>query len=262
MAEWTDSGIVLGLRRFGENDVIMDALTPSRGRTRGLVYGGTSRKKRALIEIGNTLRLEWRARQVGNLGHFSVAEPESERASRMMADPLALSGLASVCDILREALVESEAKQGLYEATETLLDLLDQPDVWPAIYIRWELGLLRLLGYGLDLNRCALSGANDGLTHVSPRTGRAVKGSEAEDYLDKLLVLPAFLTDATAPPSPVDIGHGLRLTGYFLNRRLFAELNRDSPEARYLMVERLERDGRLIRLSATTADSEDSGERG
>ena len=249
MAEWDDVGIALGARRFGETDVILDVLTPSRGRARGLVYGGVSRKKRALLEPGNTLRLEWRARSEGNLGHFSLAEPERERASRLFSDPLALAGLSAVCEILREALTEEEAKPGLFEATELLLDHLSDADVWPALLIKWELGLLRLMGYGLNLDQCAISGANDGLTHVSPRTGRAVRGSEAEAYLDKLLPLPAFLTDSQAPPTPFDIGAGLRLTGYFLSRRLFAEMNKDAPEARYLLLERLDRAGRIATLA-------------
>ena len=252
MAEWTESGIVIGVRRFGETDVLLDALTPSRGRVRGLVYGGISRKKRALLEPGNTLRLEWRARQETNLGHFSVAEPEAERASRLMVDPLALSALTAVCDITREALTETEPKPGLYEATEALLSYLTDPELWPALFIKWELGLLTLTGYGLNLERCALSGSNDGLTHVSPRTGRAVKGSEAEDYLHKLLALPAFVTNTTAPATSDDIGAGFRLTGYFLTRRLFAEMNKDAPDSRYIMLDRLEKAG-LMRRPASNA---------
>ena len=246
MAEWTDSGIVIGLRRFGEVDVILDALTSRRGRARGLVYGGVSRKKRPLLEPGNTLELEWRARTEGNLGHFSVAEPDRQRMSKLMADPLALAAAAAITDTLRECLMEGEPKPGLFEASIVLLDSLSDTDIWPALYVKWELGLLSLLGYGLNLDKCALTGSNDGLTHVSPRTGRAVKGSEAEDYLNKLLVLPAFLTDATAPATPDDIGAGLRLTGYFLTRRLFAEMNRDAPDSRYLMLERLERAGIMV----------------
>lgn len=258
MAEWEDNAIVLGLRRFGETDVILDVFAPSRGLARGLVYGGISRKKRPLLEPGNELSVKWQARQEGNLGHFSVAEAIDERASRMMADPLALAGLSASAAILMEGLPEGEVKPGLYEATQILLDCLLQPDVWPAVFIKWELGLLSALGYGLNLDKCALSGANDGLTHVSPRTGRAVRGSEAEDYLDKLLPLPAFLTAANAPPSPIDIGQGFRLTGYFLTRRLFADLNRDAPEARYLMLDRLEKAGRLQLASGDQAEDEET----
>jgi DNA repair protein RecO (recombination protein O) len=90
-----------------------------------------------------------------------------------------------------------------------------------------------------------VSGSNDGLTHVSPKSGRAVRGSEAEAYLDRLLVLPQFLIDPRAPATPVDIRAGFRLTGHFLIERLFADLNRSAPEARYLMIDRLERAGRL-----------------
>ena len=122
-----------------------------------------------------------------------------------------------------------------------LLDALHDQEVWPALYVRWELGLLSALGFGLDLEKCALSGANDGLTHVSPRTGRAVRGSEAEDYVERLFPLPTFLIDSRAPASLQDVRAGLELTGYFIERRLFNALNRAIPEARGRMVVRIER---------------------
>lgn len=245
MAEWEDDVIALGVRRFGENDAILDVFGRTRGRAAGLVYGGAGKRKRGLIEPGNTLHVAWRGRLEEQLGHFSVAEPQMERASRLFSDPLALAGLAAAVSILKEAAPEAEPKPGLYEAAEVLLDNLADPDIWPALFIRWEIGLLGALGYGLDLDRCALTGANDGLTHVSPRTGRAVRGSEAEDYLHKLLPLPAFLTSSGAPPGPDDLTNGFALTGYFMGRRLFGDLNKPLPEARYLMLERLERAGRL-----------------
>ncbi|MFC7290814.1 DNA repair protein RecO [Hirschia litorea] len=246
MAEWTDTAISLGARTFGETDVILDVFTPSRGRTRGLVYGGISQKKRPMIEAGNTIEVQWKGKAEGSLGHFSVADATNQRAARYMTDPLALAGMSAAAAILREGLPEGEAKSGLYEASEVLLDMFGEPDIWPAIFIKWELGFLQQMGYGLNLETCVISGANDGLTHVSPKSGRAVRGSEAEAYLDKLLSLPAFLTDSKAPPNPYDIGAGFKLTGYFLTRRLFADINRDAPEARYLMLERLEKSGRIL----------------
>jgi DNA repair protein RecO (recombination protein O) len=162
-----------------------------------------------------------------------------------MANGEALAGLSALAELLAAALPEGEAKPALYDAAETLLDSLGNEEVWPALFVRWELGLLTMLGYGIDLSNCVISGANDGLTHVSPKSGRAVRGSEAGEYLSRLLPLPAFLTDPKTPASPVDIHNGFRLTGHFLGERLFADLNKPVPEARFLMIDRLERAGRL-----------------
>jgi DNA repair protein RecO (recombination protein O) len=244
MAEWSDQAISLGLRRFGETGAILEVFSRTKGRRRGMVFGGASRTKRAPMQPGNTLLVTWKARADDNLGMFT-AEAENERAAIYMADGEALAGLSTLADLLASALPEGEAKPALYDAAETLLDMLGHEDVWPALFVRWELGLLTMLGYGLDLTSCAISGATDGLTHVSPKSGRAVRGSDAGEYLDRLLPLPRFLIDNTAAATPVDIHAGFRLTGHFLGERLFADLNRPVPEARLLMIDRLERAGRL-----------------
>jgi DNA repair protein RecO (recombination protein O) len=245
MAEWSDRAISLGLRRFGETGAILEVFAREQGRRRGLIYGGASRTKRAPMQSGNTLAVTWKARVEDSLGFFSLAETEFERASVHMANGEALAALSAITEILAAVLPEGEPKPALYDAAETLLDQLSNEDVWPALFVRWELGLLTMLGYGLDLSRCALSGSNDGLTHVSPKSGRAVRGSEAGDYLSRLLPLPAFLSDSRAPATPQDIHNGFRLTGHFLGERLFADLNKPVPEARFLMIDRLERAGRI-----------------
>ncbi|RYG36078.1 MAG: DNA repair protein RecO [Burkholderiales bacterium] len=244
MAEWSDRAISLGLRRFGETGAILEVFSREQGRRRGMVYGGASRTKRAPMQPGNTLLVTWKARIDDSLGAFT-AETQTERAAIHMADPEALAGLSALSELLAAALPEGEAKPALYDAAETVLDMLGNEQVWPALFIRWEIGLLTMMGYGLDLSHCAISGNNDGLTHVSPSSGRAVRGSEAGAYLHRLLPLPQFLVDPTAPVTPVDIHNGFRLTGHFLAERLFADLNKGVPEARLLMIDRLERAGRL-----------------
>ncbi|RIJ29073.1 DNA repair protein RecO [Henriciella algicola] len=240
--QWRDEGLVLGGRKFGESGLILDVLTRERGRRSGLVYGGASRKKRAQYEPGNTVELSWSGRLEEQLGRFDVAESSRQRASRLIDLPLALNAVASICALLRGALNEGDhAGSALFAATELLLDQLDNTEVWPALYVRWELGLLAALGFGLDLDACAVSGSNDGLTHVSPRTGRAVKGSEAEEYLDRLFDLPNFLIDARSPATEQDIAHGLELTGHFIERRLFNTMNRDMPEPRRRLAAKLAR---------------------
>lgn len=237
---WSDDGIVLGGRRFGEGGLILDVLTATRGRRSGLVYGGASRRRRAQFEAGNTVALSWSGRLDDQLGRFDVAEARRDRASRLLEDAPALSAVSAITSILRASMNEGDAAgSSLYEATGVLLDELEHSHIWPALYVRWELGLLSALGFGLDLEECAISGANDGLTHVSPKTGRAVRGSEAEDYLDRLLALPDFLLRPTADVKPGDIAAGLRLTGHFLENRLFADVHRGVPPERERLVLRL-----------------------
>ncbi len=238
--QWSDEALVLGGRRFGEGGLILDVLTRAHGRRSGLVYGGASRKRRAQYEIGNTLSLTWNGRLDDQLGRFDAAEARRERAATLLDDAKALTGVAAVAALLRAALNEGDtAGSAVFEATEILLDELGHAEIWPALYARWELGLLARLGYGLDLSECALTGANDGLTHVSPKTGRAVRGSQAEDYVDRLFELPPFLIDPAAPLVAGDIARGLALTGHFLDTRLFAGLNAAMPPERARLVEKL-----------------------
>lgn len=238
--EWRDKAIILGGRRFGESGLILDVLTATKGRRSGLVYGGASRKKRAQFEPGNAVEVSWSGRLEEQLGRFTVAEVVTSRAGRYLDRPEALAAINTIAALLRGAVDEGDtAGSALYEPTTLLLDALEMWPVWPALYARWELGLLSALGFGLDLDKCALSGANDGLTHVSPKTGRAVRGSEAEDYVERLFPLPTFLIDPGALAMAEDIENALYLTGYFLQERLFSSVHKPIPPARARLVPKL-----------------------
>ncbi|MAK62199.1 MAG: DNA repair protein RecO [Ponticaulis sp.] len=237
--EWRDTGIVLGTRRFGESGLILDAFTREHGRQSGFIHGGNSSKKRANFEVGTSLELEWRARNENQLGNFNLSEATANRAAMYLSSRLALTALNSVTGLLNTALPEGQAYPGLYDATETVLDQLADNEIWPALMVSWEVGFLRTVGYGLDFSKCAVSGRKDGLTHVSPRTGRAACGEEVAEYVDKLLALPAFLVRSEADAEPVDIGKGFRLTGHFIANRLYAEAHKPPPGARELMIRRL-----------------------
>ncbi|MEE2566705.1 DNA repair protein RecO [Hyphobacterium marinum] len=242
--EWTGSGIVLAVRPHGETSAIVELLTEAQGRHAGLVRGGRSRATRPLLQPGNVLRATWRARLEDHLGNLAI-EGEHLRAGDFMDDPLALSGLNAACALACAALPEREPHPEVFAAFHVFLDALQDPDLWPALYVRWEAGLLADLGYGIDLRRCAVTGVSDGLTHVSPRSGRAVCAAEAEPYKDKLLALPGFLRDSQAGVEAGDIANGLALTGYFLQRRVLWPTDRDLPESRERMIQRLKDAERL-----------------
>jgi len=132
----------------------------------------------------------------------------------------------------------------VFDGLEALIDALaasDRITGWGRAQIAWELGILAELGFGLDLSSCAATGESDTLVYVSPRTGRAVSRAAGEPYKERLLPLPRFLAHPGAAPSDGDIIDGLNLTGYFLERHVFASLHRALPQARAHLIDRLRR---------------------
>lgn len=245
--DWSDDGIVLSARPHGESGVILALLTPGHGRHLGLVRGGTSRRLRGVLQPGNGVRASWRARLADHLGSYTV-ELQCGRAGSAMEDPFALAGLAAACAVA-SIVPEREAHPALYEGFELVLDALEEPDIWPALLVRWELGLLQELGFGLDLSACAATGARGDLIYVSPKSGRAVSRIGGEPYKDRLLALPGFLAGAQAgaagaPAAGImatagDINDGLRLTGIFLERHLFGPAMGHLPDARIRLAAHL-----------------------
>lgn len=236
--DWTDDGIVLAARKHGESALVLSMLTRGHGRHAGLVRGGAGRRSRALYEPGNRVRATWKARLSEHLGNFSC-ELVAADAARLLDDPARLAALTSACALSEAALPEREPHPGAFDGLEALIAALPGADFATA-YVRWELALLTELGFGLDLGRCAATGAMEHLTFVSPRSGRAVSEAAAEPYRDRLLKLPRFLV-AQGEAEPGAVMEGLRLTGHFLNEHAFATRPTGMPAARARLVERLGR---------------------
>ncbi|MBP6013521.1 MAG: DNA repair protein RecO [Alphaproteobacteria bacterium] len=236
--EWTDDGIVLGLRPFGENGAILEALTRERGRHLGLVAGAMSKRMKGALEAGNGVKLRWRGRLDQQLGSYTV-ELASARAAQFFDDGLKLAGLSAACATLAATLPEREMHARVYEDFDALLTAMavEPSPGWVEQYVRFELVLLEDLGFGLDLTACAVTGVSDGLTCVSPKTGRAVSTAAAEPYRDKLLKLPPFLAGGALSKSQ-ELVDGLALTGFFLDRVAF-EHGAAVPPARARFTDRL-----------------------
>jgi DNA repair protein RecO (recombination protein O) len=242
--EFDDEGFVLAARLHGETGAIVEILTASHGRWAAHVAGGASRRLKPILQPGSRVRMSYRARAPDQLGSARL-EGEGEGASALFDDPLALAGLAAAAAVIAGALPEREPHAGAFFAMEALVAALTRPEIWPAVLVRFEMGLLQELGFGLDLSRCAVTGSPDDLVWVSPRTGRAVSAAAGEPYRDRLLPLPPFLLSAQGGLGPGDIGAGLTLTGRFLQDFVFAALNRPLPPARARLIERLAEAGRL-----------------
>ena len=229
--DWRDEGCLLSVRRHGETSAILEVFTRAHGRHAGVVRGATSRKIAPMLQPGAQLDVAWRARLDEHIGTFQV-EPLKSRAGQVMGDRLALAGLSSVCALLGFALPEREPHGALYAATVAFLDMVGENPVWPLAYLRWELGLLDEMGFGLDLSVCAATGAREDLAYVSPRTGRAVSRAGAGEWADRLLPLPPALM-GEGEGALAEVAEGLRTTGHFLETRLAPSLgDRPVPDVR------------------------------
>jgi DNA repair protein RecO (recombination protein O) len=238
--QWEDEAILLSARRHGEGALVLQLFTPDHGRHGGLVRGGASRSKRSTYQPGNRLAVVWRARLADQLGSFT-AELIDASAALIMDRPARLAALLSACALVERALPDRDPHPDLYNLLRQLIDTLATSGVWAEDYVRFELALLADLGFGLDVSTCAVTGSSEDLVHVSPRSGRAVSRAGAGEYADRLLPLPGFLLTEGRPADVDDIRAGLRLAGYFLERHLFAALDRPVPEARQALVDRFSR---------------------
>lgn len=238
--EWSDEAIILSVKAHGETAAVVELFTRSHGRHSGLVHGGRSRKARPMLQMGNHVDATWKARLAEHLG-YATLELRRAYAASAMEDAAALAGLTSMCALAR-LLPERDPHPALYEVTLFVLSFLDDPTVWPALMVRWELALLQELGFGLDLSACAATGANDQLIYVSPKSGRAVSASAGEPYKDRLLRLPQFLTSVRdRHATREDVMAGFALTGYFLQQRVLAPKGDVLPEPRSRILTHIDR---------------------
>ena len=240
--EWSDTGIVLSARRHGENAAVVSLITQTHGRHAGLVHGARGRRGRGLYQPGNTLAARWQARLAEHLGRYTC-ELVRARASLLLDDPARLAALAAVCALTEATLPERHPYPQVFGALGHLLDALEASEHWAETVVRWELVLLGELGFGLDLTSCAATGSVEDLAYVSPRSGRAVSHEAGVPYADKLLRLPPFLVrpeDGAASAATADVVAGLRLTGWFLEKHVFAEQGGRMPPARERFIDRLQ----------------------
>jgi DNA repair protein RecO (recombination protein O) len=231
--EWTDEGIVLGVRRHGESSAIVELLTRSHGRHLGLVRGGAGKRMRPLLQPGNSVTAVWRARLDEHLGYYLI-EGTRLRAANMFGSSHAVYGVTHLASLAR-LLPERDPHEDIYEMLDHLLDDFEDANGAAAHLIRFELAMLAELGFGLDLDTCAATGATTDLVYVSPKSGGAVSRSAGAPFQDRMLRLPAFLRQSEEGASSwteQDLRDGFALTGLFLMRHVLEPRGQGHSDAR------------------------------
>lgn len=239
--EWRDAGIVLGLRRHGENAVVLEIMTRAHGRHLGVVRNGRSRTMQPVLQPGNHVDALWRARLEEHLGEWKI-EPVDLRAATYMHSSVALFGLNHLAQLTR-LLPERDPHPAIFEALAVIGENLTEAPLAAPLLIRYELAILAELGFGLDLSECAATGAQNELIYVSPKSGRAVSRVAGEPWRERLFRLPAFLSGSlSCVPDWAEIEAGFTLTAYFFERHVYGPRGMPPPEARGAFIAALRRD--------------------
>lgn len=235
MLHFTDEALILTADKFGDHDAIVSLFCAQQGLVRGVVKRGLTSKSKADIQPATLVQATWKARMPEHMGTIA-AEARHSFAARVMRDPLKLAAVGSVMSLLAASLAERDAHPELYAQTLTFLQHVaagTETLIWLGEYVRLELALLELAGFGLDLSRCAATGSTEALAYVSPKSGRAVSQVAGAPYHDRMLGLPEFMKDTQdGADSLMDIAQGVALTGHFIETRMLPALHRKPPPLR------------------------------
>src|SRR6185503_4156492 len=229
--------IVCALRNHGEHGAIVRLMTPENGLIAAYVRGARGRRMRPVLIAGNVVQAQLSARTDTQLPQATIELIHSR--APLLTEPLPAAAIEWATVLTATALPEGQPYPPLYQALEGLLDAVEAaPSAggWGTALVRYELLLLAELGFGLDLERCAVTGRNDNLVAVSPKSGRAVSAAESEPYAGKLLPLPNFVREGGSA-SWKEIAQGLALTGHFLMRDLITERSRPLGDVRARLVD-------------------------
>lgn len=233
--------IVCALRSHGEHGAVVRLMTPNHGLQAAYVRGARGRRMRPILIPGNKIEAQLASRTETQLPQATIELVHSR--GPLLSEPLPAAAIEWVAALTATALPEGQPYPTLYSALDGLLDAIEaapSASGWGVAMVRYELLTLAELGFGLDLEQCAVTGSNDDLVAVSPKSGRAVSAAEAEPYAGRLLPLPPFIR-AGGKASWLEIVQGLELTGHFVVRDLLADGSAGIAEARSRLVERLRR---------------------
>jgi DNA repair protein RecO (recombination protein O) len=226
-----DRGVILSIKRHSESSAIIKILSKHHGLCTGYLKGGlNSKKQKTTYQIANLVEFSWKSKNEDGLGVFKI-ELIKSNLGKIISNNLSLSIVNAAFSVVVENIMDHDPHEQLYEQIIDLLEGFDGEGQMAASYIKFEIKLLEILGYGIDTSSCALTGSKENLVYVSPKTGRAASKEAGKKYHNKLLTLPSFVVqkDKKEPheeASKIDLENGLSLTGHFFEKYLIGENKR------------------------------------
>jgi len=236
---WQGEALILNTVKHSEAAMVVTFFA-SEGVFSAYVRGAASKKNSAIYQIGNLVSGVKKSRSEDNLGSFSKAEIVKNFNAKFIGSAKKILALKTITEMLSMSVQAGEAYEKLYNDTLTFLDKLCSNDFTLPQYINYELRFLSDIGFGIDLNKCSVTGATEGLFYVSPNTGHAVTRDVGEKYHERLLIIPNFLKNrAGGSEAKFNINEchqAFELTGHFLEQNLFAPHHKKTPYSRNLLI--------------------------
>mgnify|MGYP001204281990 CR=1 FL=1 len=217
--QWDDTGYLLSKNKYSENSVIAEFFTNSRGKSSGIIFGATSKKIKNYLQIGNKLHLNYNYKNDNQIGYFKI-EIDKAYTPNFFDNNKKLSCIISAMNLIKILTVESQSNINIYNLIDQLFLILDHDD-WVKDYIFWELKLLELVGYNLELDKIVQS------EFVNNQKIYFVKSNTEKKYV------PNFLVDRQIKKlDKINLNNGLKLVGDFLEKNVLKPNNLSYPNAR------------------------------
>ena len=220
---WIDEGFLISKNRYSENSLIAEIFTKNRGKISGIIFGGTSKKIKNYLQIGNRLHINYNSKSDNRIGYFKV-EILNAYSPLYFDHKQKLSCITSATNLIKILTADSQSNIKVYQIIENLFLILNDKD-WIKKYIFWELDLLKVLGYDLELKNLVEKDI------VDNKTIYFATSSTEKKYV------PNFLIEKDVEVNDLKtLLNGLKLVGDYLDKTILKPNNINYPNSRLLFI--------------------------
>ncbi len=223
---WDDTGFLLSKNRYNENSIISDIYTKNHGRVSGIIFGGTSKKIKNYLQIGNQLYINYNSKSESKIGYFKI-EIHQAFSPLFFDNHQKLACITSAMNLVRLLTAESQKNQLIYFLLDKFYVFLKE-DNWIKNYILWELELFKILGYDLDF---------DSLVEEKIVENKRLYYSKS---LSEKRIIPNFLVDKSESSEDLKtLLDGLKLVSDYLEKSILKPNNLNQPLSRLQFINTL-----------------------
>jgi len=216
---WDDSAYLVSKNRYSENSIIAEVFTENHGKISGIIFGGTSKKIKNYLQIGNKIYVNYNSKSVTRIGYFKI-EILKALTPLYFDENQKLSCITSAMHLIKLLTAEAQSNKEIFKLIDKFFEILNSEN-WIQKYIFWELELLKLLGYDLELKTMAEKEIVDSEVNYYVKSSTEKKS------------IPNFLIDE----NDMDVNlknllKGLKLVSDYLEKSILKPNNLNLPTSR------------------------------